>query len=83
MELNKYSKTITLDATQPAAQAMFYGIGFNEQFFEITIIIRTGFENGTYILPQLLILLVSTEITSGRRMPYTDTTWTRTQTPIG
>ncbi len=27
MELNKYSRTITQDATQPAAQAMFYGIG--------------------------------------------------------
>src|SRR5664279_2623664 len=26
-ELNKYSKTITQDPTQPAAQAMFYGIG--------------------------------------------------------
>ncbi|MEO6723326.1 MAG: dihydroxy-acid dehydratase [Ferruginibacter sp.] len=29
-ELNKYSKTITLDATQPAAQAMFYGIGLTD-----------------------------------------------------
>ena len=26
-ELNKYSKTITQDPTQPAAQAMLYGIG--------------------------------------------------------
>jgi len=30
MELNKYSKTITQDATQPAAQAMFYGIGLTD-----------------------------------------------------
>lgn len=30
-ELNKYSKTITLDETQPAAQAMFYGIGLSEE----------------------------------------------------
>ena len=30
IELNKYSKTITLDATQPAAQAMFYGIGLTD-----------------------------------------------------
>ena len=30
MELNKYSKTITLDPTQPAAQAMFYGIGLTD-----------------------------------------------------
>ncbi len=29
-ELNKYSKTITQDPTQPAAQAMFYGIGLTE-----------------------------------------------------
>jgi dihydroxy-acid dehydratase len=31
MELNKYSKTITQDATQPAAQAMFYGIGLTDE----------------------------------------------------
>ena len=30
-ELNSYSKTITQDATQPAAQAMFYGIGLTEE----------------------------------------------------
>lgn len=30
-ELNKYSKTITLDPTQPAAQAMFYGIGLTDE----------------------------------------------------
>lgn len=30
-QLNKYSKTITLDETQPAAQAMFYGIGLTEE----------------------------------------------------
>ena len=30
MALNKYSKTITLDPTQPAAQAMFYGIGLTD-----------------------------------------------------
>src|SRR6266550_2107739 len=29
-ELNKYSKTITQDPTQPAAQAMFYGIGLSD-----------------------------------------------------
>ena len=28
--LNKYSKTITQDPTQPAAQAMFYGIGLKD-----------------------------------------------------
>lgn len=30
-ELNKYSKTITQDETQPAAQAMFYGIGLTDE----------------------------------------------------
>jgi dihydroxy-acid dehydratase len=29
-ELNKYSKTITQDTTQPAAQAMLYGIGLTD-----------------------------------------------------
>lgn len=31
MELNKYSKTVTQDPTQPAAQAMLYGIGLTEK----------------------------------------------------
>jgi dihydroxy-acid dehydratase len=30
MEINKYSKTITQDPTQPAAQAMLYGIGLTD-----------------------------------------------------
>ena len=30
-ELNIYSKTITQDVTQPAAQAMLYGIGLTEE----------------------------------------------------
>ena len=30
IELNKYSKTITQDPTQPAAQAMLYGIGLTD-----------------------------------------------------
>ncbi|WP_218331206.1 dihydroxy-acid dehydratase [Hydrotalea lipotrueae] len=32
-ELNKYSKTLTKDETQPAAQAMYYAIGFKEEDF--------------------------------------------------
>lgn len=32
-ELNKYSKTLTQDITQPAAQAMYYAIGFKEEDF--------------------------------------------------
>lgn len=31
MELNRHSKTITQDPTQPAAQAMLYGIGLSEK----------------------------------------------------
>lgn len=31
MELNKYSKTITQDQTQPASQAMLYGIGLTRE----------------------------------------------------
>ena len=31
MELNKYSKTITQDETQPASQAMFYALGLTEE----------------------------------------------------
>ena len=30
MELNKYSKTITQDTTQPASQAILYGIGLTK-----------------------------------------------------
>jgi dihydroxy-acid dehydratase len=30
MELNRYSKTLTQDTTQPAAQAMLYGIGLTD-----------------------------------------------------
>ena len=30
MEINKYSKTLTQDITQPAAQAMLYGIGLTD-----------------------------------------------------
>jgi dihydroxy-acid dehydratase len=33
-ELNKYSKTLTQDETQPGAQAMYYGIGFTEADFK-------------------------------------------------
>jgi dihydroxy-acid dehydratase len=33
-ELNKYSKTLTQDETQPAAQAMLYAIGFKEEDFD-------------------------------------------------
>jgi dihydroxy-acid dehydratase len=32
-ELNKYSKTLTQDETQPGAQAMYYAIGFSDDDF--------------------------------------------------
>jgi dihydroxy-acid dehydratase len=33
-ELNKHSKTLTQDVTQPGAQAMYYAIGFKEEDFK-------------------------------------------------
>ena len=33
-ELNKYSRTLTQDVTQPGAQAMYYAIGFEEEDFK-------------------------------------------------
>jgi dihydroxy-acid dehydratase len=49
MELNKYSKTITQDETQPAAQAMLYGIGLTEADMNKAQvgIVSTGFEGNT------------------------------------
>jgi hypothetical protein len=37
MELNKYSKIITQDETQPASQAMLYGIGLTEEEVAVKI----------------------------------------------
>ena len=49
MNLNKYSKRITQDDSQPAAQAMFYGIGFKEEDFNKAQIgiVSTGWEGNT------------------------------------
>jgi len=46
MELNKYSKNVTQDPTQPAAQAMLYAIGFKEEDFKKPLvgIASTGYE---------------------------------------
>src|SRR5215210_3333940 len=48
-ELNKYSKTITQDATQPAAQAMLYGIGLTEEDLKKPQvgIVSMGYEGNT------------------------------------
>ena len=34
MELNKYSKAVTQDPTQPAAQAMLHAIGLTDEDFK-------------------------------------------------
>ena len=49
MELNKYSKTITQDQTQPAAQAMLYGIGLTEKDLKKAQvgIVSMGYEGNT------------------------------------
>jgi dihydroxy-acid dehydratase len=49
MELNKYSKTITQDVTQPAAQAMLYGIGLTEEDLNKAQvgIVSMGYEGNT------------------------------------
>jgi len=46
MELNKYSKNITQDPTQPAAQAMLYAIGLTEEDMHKPLvgIASTGYE---------------------------------------
>lgn len=47
--LNKYSQTITQDETQPAAQAMLYGIGLTEEDLNKAQvgIVSTGYEGNT------------------------------------
>jgi dihydroxy-acid dehydratase len=49
MELNRYSKTITADPTQPAAQAMLFGIGLsNEDMKKAQVgIVSMGYEGNT------------------------------------
>ena len=48
-ELNKYSKTITQDVTQPAAQAMLYGIGLTDEDMKKAQvgIVSMGYEGNT------------------------------------
>jgi len=48
-ELNKYSKTLTQDPTQPAAQAMLYGIGLTENDMKKAQvgIVSTGYDGNT------------------------------------
>ena len=38
MELNKYSKAVTQDPTQPAAQAMLHAIGLTDEDFKKPLI---------------------------------------------
>ena len=46
MELNKYSKAVTQDPTQPAAQAMLHAIGMTDEDFQKPLIgiASTGYE---------------------------------------
>ncbi|MBL7735188.1 MAG: dihydroxy-acid dehydratase, partial [Chitinophagaceae bacterium] len=48
-ELNKYSKTMTQDETQPAAQAMLYGIGLTDEDLKKAQvgIVSMGYEGNT------------------------------------
>jgi len=49
MELNKFSKTITQDATQPAARAMLHGIGLTDEDLKKAQvgIVSMGYEGNT------------------------------------
>ena len=49
MELNKYSKTVTQNYTQPASQAMLYGIGLTEEDLKKAQvgIVSIGYEGNT------------------------------------
>ncbi len=49
MSLNKYSKTVTQDPSQPAAQAMLYGVGLTEEDMKKAQvgIVSTGWEGNT------------------------------------
>ena len=48
-EINKYSKTLTQDVTQPAAQAMLYGIGLTDEDLKKAQvgIVSMGYEGNT------------------------------------
>lgn len=48
-ELNKYSKTITQDPTQPASQAMLYGVGLTDEDMKKAQVgvVSTGYEGNT------------------------------------
>ncbi|NVJ46369.1 MAG: dihydroxy-acid dehydratase, partial [Cytophagia bacterium] len=49
MELNKYSKRLTQDPSQPASQAMLYGIGLTEEDMAKAQvgIVSTGYDGNT------------------------------------
>lgn len=49
MELNKYSKRLTQDVTQPASQAMLYGVGLTDEDMKKAQIgiVSTGYEGNT------------------------------------
>ena len=49
MEINKFSKVITQDPTQPASQAMLYGVGLTDEDMQKAQvgIVSTGYEGNT------------------------------------
>ena len=49
MELNKFSKTLTQDETQPAARAMLYGVGLTDADMSKAQvgIVASGYEGNT------------------------------------
>ena len=49
MELNKYSKRLTQDPSQPASQAMLYGVGLTDEDMKKAQvgIVSTGYEGNT------------------------------------
>ena len=49
MELDRYSRTLTADPTQPAAQAMLYGIGLTDADMQKAQvgIVSMGYEGNT------------------------------------
>jgi dihydroxy-acid dehydratase len=58
-QLNKYSKAVTQDPTQPAAQAMLHAIGLTKEDFKKPLvgIASTGYEgNPCSTVPEMSVL---------------------------
>ena len=62
MQLNKYSKRITQDPTQPASQAMLYGVGLSEEDMKI---FTKKLNNSNIISDETHIFSISTKTKDG------------------